>query len=340
MIENQELSVQEAKAFFFDEKALIEPARKLYRLNNHSGGRHYYRFLPTGEVKFYVSVTTLIQQTMPTPFALVQWIAKMGADEAEAYKEERAGYGTFMHNCFEKLLVDRAINLDEIDEQLFQYCIENRFTTGQYDKWLHELKKDILGFAKFIIDYDVKPLAIEIMLCSDTYGFAGAMDLLCEMTIEEKGFFGEVYKTGPQKGQPKETKSSKRITAIVDFKSGRKGFYEEHEIQLEAYRLMLEENYPDITVDKVYNYGPSEWKTAPGYKLCDQTDSKNRAKLQYLCSIAAIEASKREKHITTLQGVIDLNANPTLKGNITSHKLEDYVTKRTVKLTASNERTH
>lgn len=334
MIENQSLTVEETQALFFDEAALIEPARKLYRLNNHSGGRHYYRFTPEG-VRFYVSVTTMLQQTMPTSPHLIKWIASMGADEAEAYKEERAGYGSFMHMQFERLLIARTLDLDALDDELKQYCIENRYTGGQYEKWLHEMKKDILGFAQFLIDYSVKPLAIEIMLCSDKYGYAGALDLVCEMLVEEMGFFGEVYKTGAQAGQPKKTKGIVPVRAIVDFKSGRKGFYENHEIQLEAYKQMFEENYPEKPIHRIYNYGPTDWRTAPGYKLCDQTDSKNRQKLEHLCNIAAIEASKREKYITSLTGVIRLD-DGYIGDNVEIRTLEEFVTRKTEKINGNN----
>lgn len=340
MIETQNLSVQEVQALFFDKKALKEPTKKLYRLNNHSGGRYYYSFDAKGVPQFYISVTNLIRATMPTPTALIKWIADKTYDEAEAYKEERAGYGTFMHGQFEKLLIERVLDLDKMDAELLEYCAKNHFNNTQYSEWLHELKRDVLGFAQFLIDFNVKPLAIEIVLASDKNGYAGALDLVAELTLEEKGFFGEFLKSGPNKGQPKETKRWRTITAIIDFKSGRKGFYEEHEIQLEAYKQMLEENFPEIKVDKLFNYGPSEWRSSPGYKLKDQTDSSNRAKLQHLCQIARIEAAKREKHITTLSGVIDIRSTEAdLSKNITQHTLEEYVNKRTAKIKSSKNET-
>lgn len=333
MIETQNLSVSEAKALFFDEKALIVTPRTLYRLNNHSNGRYYYAFGKNGVPRFYMSVTTLIQNTMPTAFELVKWIASKGYDEAELYKEERAGYGTFMHGQFEKLLIERRLDLDAIDMELLTYCTENNFGRHNYTAWLHEIKRDVLGFAAWMQEYEVEPIAIELMLASDKHDCAGAIDLVCRMSVPVAGFWGETYKTGKQAGQPKETTIKMRVVAIVDFKSGRKGFYENHEIQLEAYKEMLEENYPDIKVEKLYNYAPSDWRKEPGYKLKDQTSSPNRAKFLHLTHIARIEAAKRERHIKTIAGIIDLNA-PTYKAsdNVMEFTLEKYVTRKTATL--------
>jgi hypothetical protein len=332
MIETQSLSVSEAKALFFNSDALIISPRQLYRINNHANGRYYYSF-KNGVPQFYISVTTLIQATMPTPFELVKWIAGKGLDEAELYKEERGGYGTFMHRLFERLLIDRKIDLDAIDPELLEYCTENNYGRHNYSAWLHEIKRDVLGFAAWMVEYEVEPLAIELMLASDKYGIAGALDLVCNMTIPITGFLGEIYKTGPRKGEPKETAGKKRVRAIVDFKSGRKGFFENHEIQLEAYRLMFEENYPELPIEKLYNYGPSDWKKDPGYKLKDQTDSPNLKKFLHLAKIGFIESQKRERYIKSISGVIDLNDKDyTTEKNVKSYTLEDYVTRKTASL--------
>lgn len=308
MSKPNQLNIEECKALFFDETALLEPSRKLFRLNGYSAGRYYYSFNEGNEVEFFISVTNLIKQTMPTPDPLLKWIASMGYDESQAYAQERADYGTFMHIQFQSLLINKVLDLDSLDDQLKAWLQEQRQPQSLYEQWIDEIKKDVLGFAQFVRDYKVVPLAIEVMLASQD-GYAGAVDLVCLMTIEEKGFFGEVLKSGPNKGQPKETKRETGVIGIVDFKSGRKNFYEAHEIQLEAYRNLVRENFPSLNMNDVrlYNYSPSEWRTKPGYKLKDQTNSPNRDKFPLLCSLARIEMSKRDKKITRITGVLDLN---------------------------------
>ena len=165
-----------------------------------------------------------------------------------------------------------------------------------YADSLSKIRKDVLAFAQFVRDYNVKPLAIEIGLVSPVYHFAGCVDMPCVMT---------------------DPKTGKAFTAIVDFKSGRKGFYEEHELQLHLYRMMWEDNFPEVKIDRLYNFSPKDWRTKPTYNLKDQTESVNAQKLPHLLALAAIEDEKRENTLTIVRGVLDLD-----KGKIS----DNYIT--------------
>lgn len=318
------ITTEEIMALFFDKNALVEQPQRVYRLQS-GGHRLYYTFDEKGVASFYVSVTTLIKQTTPTSPHLIKWIADMGYQEAKEYTQERADYGTFMHAEIARLLIDRKLDLDLMDERLRDYIEVNQLPVG-FVSHLDELKKDLLAFAQFVIDHNVRPLAIEIVLTHKD-GYAGAIDLPCLMDIEIKGFFGEVYKSGVNKDKPKETKKTIEVCAIVDFKSGRKGFYEDHEIQLEAYRRMWNEAYPDRKADKIYNWSPSDWRTSPGYKLKDQTNSPNLQKFDSLIDIAMIEEGKRQKTFIKVFGKIDLD-NPKLEENIQELTLNELIKKR------------
>lgn len=298
------LSVQEVMSLYFDKDAIVEQPQTLYRLD-HKGYRNYYSVSPEGEVKVYTSVTTLIHSTMPTSPFLIDWWIENGKDGSKQITQEKANYGTFMHIQCAELLIARKYDLEVLDEKLIEFLTENGLPLSLKDQWSGELKRDILAFAAFMIEHDVKPIAIEICLAS-AKGYAGAIDIVASMNIEEKGFFGDVYKSGDNKGQPKETKRAKRIVAIVDMKSGKKGFYETHEIQLHAYKDMWEENFPDRPIDKVFNWSPKDWRSTPDFNLKDQTDSVNASKLEHLIKIAAIEEGKREKMISLCEGMINL----------------------------------
>lgn len=314
------VTVEKLSSMFFDAKALKRQPEPLYRMdsNNH---RYYYRWDKEKPV-FYTSVTTLIKNTLPTSPHLIKWIADMGTEESKEFAQERADYGTFLHIQCGELLINGTYNLNSLSEKLTIFLTKEKLQAKQ--GWESDLKKDVLAFAQFMIDYDVKPLAIEICLYHPTGGYAGAIDIVCEMTIEEKGFFGEVYLSGANKGQPKETKQSKRVRAIVDIKSGRKGFYESSEIQLKAYEAMWNIHFPELPIDKVFNWSPKDFRgSIPTYNLKDQTDSRSAKKLPYLVELAKIEDEKRNNTVTVISGHIDLLKG--LSDNITEKSFEDLV---------------
>lgn len=296
------MTVEEMTAMFFD-GALIEPPYKVWQLNS-KGHRYYYKFDDNGTPEFYPSVTTILSQTMPQSPFLIKWIADKGIDEAERYKAERAAYGTFMHAQFEELIINRVYDLDGLKAKLKDY-IDNNKLPADFIYYADDLKKDILAFAQFMLDYDVKPLAVEIALVHPVYNYAGMIDFPCNMLV----------KPG----------STERINAIVDFKSGRKGFYEEAEIQLHLYLMMWNENFPDIPIDRVFNFSPKDWRKKPTYNLKDQTDSPNAKKIPYILGLAAIEDEKRDNTFTAVSGEICLDNEPDLTENIVSLTLAELV---------------
>ena len=319
------MTAEEIKAEFFDADALQEQPEPVYRLDS-SGHRYYYTFDENGEPKFYVSVTTLIKQTLPTSPQLIKWIADMGYDESQRYAAERAAYGTFMHAQIGELLITKCYDLDSLRDRLKSY-IESEKLPSDFINYADDLKKDLLAFAQFAKDVDLKPLAIEIVLTNKRDNYAGAIDLVAEITIEEKGFFGEYYKTGAKAGEPKETKRQRRVRAIIDFKSGRKGFFPEHEVQLAAYQIMWNMNFEQYPVEKLYNWSPKDWRgKTPSYNLKDQTESKNAKKLPYLIELARIEDEKRDNTIVSCNGVIELGTTD-LADNITELSLAEVVKK-------------
>lgn len=296
------MTSEEMVTLFFDRDALIEPPYKVYQLNSH-GHRYYYRNDNQGNPQFFPSVTTILSQTLPKTPGLIEWIASKGIEEAERYKNERANYGTFMHAQFEELLINRTYDLDKVKEKLKDFIEVNRLP----DNFIYEadnLKRDILSFAQFVIDYDVKPLAVEIALVHPEFGYAGMIDCPCTM----------LAKMG----------CDQRINAIVDFKSGRKGFWEECEIQLAMYRDLWNVNFKDFPIERVFNFSPKDWRKKPSYNLKDQTNSVNAEKVSALLQLAAIEDKKRENVFTAVFGSISLD-NRDLSQNIVSLTLHELI---------------
>lgn len=299
------MTSEEMSALFFDKKALVEPNYRVYQLNS-KGHRYYYRFTNDGEVEFYPSVTTILSQTLPKSPFLMKWVADKGFEEAERYKQERAMYGTFMHAQFEELLINRHYDLDELKSKLCDY-IEVHRLPADFIYYADDLKKDVLAFAQFVVDYDVRPLAVEVALVHPELGYAGMVDCPCTM-LDKKG-------------------GTERIAAIIDFKSGRKGFYEDCEIQLHLYKLMWNYNFPEMPIQKLYNFSPKDWRKAPSYNLQNQTDSVNAAKVPFLLELARIEDAKRNTTFTSVGGEIDLSGECDFSQNITALSLTEVVKK-------------
>lgn len=288
------MTVEEIRAVYFDADALKEPAYRLFQLNS-DGYRYYYRFNDAGEPEFYPSVTTLLKQVMPTPPALLDWMIANGKDGSTEKRDLAAAYGTFMHGQFEMLIINRRYDFDSVPAALLAYMERENLPEKVFAEWLPKVRKDVLAFAQFIKDWNVKPLAVEIGLYHPKFHYAGCLDLPCVMT---------------------DPKTGKSFVAIVDFKSGRKGFYEEHELQLHLYREMWNVHYPEMPVARVFNFSPKDWRKAPTYNLKDQTDSENAKKLPYLLALATIEDEKRDNTLTIVRGVLDLD-----KGKISDNIL-------------------
>ena len=288
------MTIEEIRAVFFNTDALREPPYRVYQLNSE-GHRYYYRFDDAGNPVFFPSVTTLLKQVMPTPPALLDWMIANGKEGSTEKRDLAAAYGTFMHIQFEQLIINRRYDFDTVPGVLLAYMEQNNLPERVFSEWLPKVRKDVLAFAQFVKDYNVVPLAVEIGLVHPEFHYAGCVDLPCIM---------------------RDPKTGKQFTAIVDFKSGRKGFFEEHELQLHLYREMWNVNFPDMPVARVFNFSPKDWRKAPTYNLKDQTDSVNAKKLPYLLALATIEDEKRDNTLTIVRGVLDLD-----KGKISDNIL-------------------
>lgn len=316
---NQTFTIEEVQNYFFKDSSLKQQPETLYRLDS-KGNRYYYRFDQSNNPKFYISATSLTSSVLPTSDHLIDWMCANGGREAsKIIMHQRADYGTTMHLCIEQLIKTGKIDLD--DDELGVSDIDRNYyvaikadpstsinSLDPSDK--KELKKDILSFHKFYTDYKVRPLAIECTLASDKYGIAGTMDLLAYVTIPIEGDYGEVYKSGPRKGETKLTKKMTEVLSVIDFKSGRKGFYLSHEIQLLIYKILAEENF-NITVDKLYNWSPSDWRESENptfsYKGSDQTGKHDEKLVFHMKGVFDCLNSEPVYTKTNIGGTVELN---------------------------------
>ena len=276
----------------------VPQPERIFRMDNN-GRRYYYRFINELPV-FLTSMTTLIKNTLPMSEEVFKWAVNTFKtyDEYWVFLKGKAEYGTFLHCEVGRLLMKRKYNINDMKEYLELYIAEHKLDHTFIEN-LSELKKDLMAFAKFAIDRKLKVVAIEMVLGSKD-GYGGALDIVCEM------YTGEVYKSGAKVGLPKEEETNREL-CIVDIKSGRKGFFESHEVQLAGYKSMWNEHFPDKQIEKVFNWAPASWSNIPKYKLKDQTNSKNAEKLPYLIELNRIIEENKIKKATTISGSIDLD---------------------------------
>jgi hypothetical protein len=198
-----------------------------------------------------------------------------------------------MHVLFAELLINGYVDLDGIKERATAN-IENAGLRVDPFYWAEALKKDCIAFHQFCHDYFVEPWGIEIMLVNKELGISGAVDLPCKM-------YDKKYTDATPESK------RKRVNAIVDFKSGRKGFYESNEIQLEAYKQIWEYNFPDIPIEQLFNFAPSDWRKGPSYKLQNQTDKPSREKLPYMIEMAKIDHVEPDAKFKVTKGELALD---------------------------------
>jgi hypothetical protein len=298
-------SFEQVNTQWFDEDALRLPNYTVGRIN-YGNGRSYVK-LVGGELampfKLYTSLTTAINTCAPMEKPLLEWYCKLGLAEADRQLKISQHYGTLMHLLIGEFLINNFFDFDQVDEKVNEYLSEQSFFEREAEGWADKLKYDIAAFIAFAQDYKVKPLGIEYVLLSNK-GYGTLIDLVCKMTIEEKGFFGEVYKSGERKGEAKETKQAKEITALINFKSGRHQFYRSNGIQAECERLLWEENFPDIKIDASFNWSPKEWITEPGYNLKDWKGEIELTEIEAVLQIANVRFGSKaaNKKFTQIKG--------------------------------------
>ncbi len=318
---------------WFNQEALRLPSYKVGRVN-FGKGRSYIRLNQDGELvenpmRLYTSLTTAISTCAPMEDGLLDWFIKHGKQEANRLTTISQHYGTLMHLEIGKFLINGNYNLDEVETVVEDYLSENSFYEKECREWASKLRYDLVAFAQFYYDYNIKPLGIEYVLLSDK-GFGTLIDLVCKMTVKVDGLdYDNPYKSGPRKGQPRESKVDKEILAIVNFKSGRKGFYKNNGIQAIAEKMLWEENFSDMKLEGAYNWAPKDWRTDPGYNLKDWTDAVTEEEVNAVLKLAELRyASKAEnKTYISISGQLSI-ADKSTEGVLSRETIDEFASRK------------
>jgi hypothetical protein len=291
---------------WFDELAIRLPNYRVGRVN-YGQGRSYVKINEDGTLespfRLYTSLTTAINSCAPMEQPLLEWYCKHGLAEAKRLLTLSQHYGTLMHTEIGLYLTLNYYDFDTVQERVSEYLSAHNYWQPETDNWAEDLKRDVCAFIAFAQEHEIVPLGIEYVLVSDK-GFGTLIDLVCKMRIKEKGFWGEVYKSGERKGEPKETVKVVEKMAIINFKSGKHGFYRSNGIQIECERLLWEENFPDVKIDCAMNWAPKEWASEPSWTLKDWSGEIDQAEVDAVLALAEIRyASKAiNKKYLDIQG--------------------------------------
>lgn len=224
----------------------------LYRFDK-SDDRYYFTYDQAGAAEGFLSVTSFCKKSLGMGGILVDWMVKMGKEEAEGFARMRADYGTLLHIECVEILRNGKGDFTEIGERAFARAIELGYKHMALI-WMEDMVKDVASFMQFCKDYEVEVIFAEFPIASRKWKLGGCIDLGLKMK------FG---------------KGLEKINAIVDIKSGRKGFFEAHELQLQTYQTIWNEHFGEIwPVTHVFNWSPTNWRKTPTYKLKNQTKSK------------------------------------------------------------------
>ncbi|ROL59496.1 hypothetical protein D9V86_10565 [Bacteroidetes/Chlorobi group bacterium ChocPot_Mid] len=252
-IEKNGYALSELPLWIFDKDVLKVQPKQLWRIDL-SSKRYYYTFIDKLRTvpKFYISVTSSIASLnlLPTNFALIEWYSQFPTiDEAKKAVQKLADYGTFDHIVIGELAKTGIMDLEAIPDLVEEYKRKNFL---EYDNrfWTKYVRRDLIALDKWYKEHEVKPIAVELMLCGKD-GYATMVDFICEMTIGT-GANGKILKKDIKEG------SCERVRVIIDWKSllsftKSKTFYKTNEFQLEACRRLVEENFPELRIDKLYN---------------------------------------------------------------------------------------
>lgn len=311
------------------------------RRQDTKAGRSYARIpydITKEKVYLLPSVTTILDKVVGND-ELIEWQMSMGKDRAAFIAEKAAHYGSLMHIAFAVFLETREFNLDTCELFVQQYKRDKGIRYDVSD-FTERLKEDLIAFAQWIYDYKVEPIAIEIPLADSVLGYAGTIDLVAFIEVEEKGFFGETYKTGDKKGLPKESSRKVRTCAIIDFKSNRKTFHFSNTLQVEGfYRAlwnrhimnMREENStihpnPEFIATASFLWRPSTTETKISYAFSEQTsEAMAQAGEHYLALYNMLEAKPADKKAAVIADNVILRFGSEPVGTWETKTQEDIV---------------
>jgi hypothetical protein len=291
--------IEEIRAEYIAEGWMIEPKYWNYRVNN-SGQRFYARvyetILESGEIDYTIktapSYSAINSACVPKGHGLLLWMKKKTEEEMDFIMRTSAVYGTIFHILAGQLL--RGMEVEATENAMYslmsEYCQKNNEVFDDLKKFIklndRSMLKDLLGFAKWLKDYEVTPIAMEFPVFSEKC--AGTLDLVADITVPIKRTKAEILEMLPATNLSKSALSkmtkdqlcemfnitdTERVRAIIDYKSGIKSFFSENAMQLYQYMTDWNLDNPDLPINRIFNYGCASYEFPEiKYRFADQSN--------------------------------------------------------------------
>jgi hypothetical protein len=344
--EYEEITVEKLHELYKSED-LFRPSYQLYRLNLLHG-RIYFRLNGDGKTYTLYLGTSSLSSLLPMERPLLKSIVYRGLDESEEFMRQRAVYGSYMHRKIAEYFSLGYIDHGDIPVQLKEEMGKHNIPMELYSRWTEEMKCDLSCFCQWVVDYEIRPLMIEMPLCSDLdhtatmidfVGFANkynyttlpriAVPKYTKRARKERAEFDikvgdefwqweTIEFTKYSKVQPSEddlTQKREQQLVIVDFKSGKKGFWESNRLQLAACRQLLIENFPLFaeTNIELYNWSPKDFTgISPTYNYQCQTNKVDDDDYRDLINRGKRKLTKWIiKPVRLIEGRIDMGQDPS-----------------------------
>jgi len=351
------------------------------------GDRHYLYAIPNPDresqkqwliKKPLPGCTSILKKTMPTPPSLIKWMATFpgGYEAAQAYTELAAARGTIMHGIFADFVngLVPAFDSPEWHSYIELKMKKQKADRKWHGEWQHFMKKAILSLMQWIEDYEVTIILMEIALVSEELGYAGQIDVVCQMNdrIYTKPTIEVFPAKKPKADRPKrQTKvlaaaheprhwevikpfkvvqlsdkpiprsgggdfeierrrepnmenildlyvfnPRKRVNALVDFKSGEHS-HDSHSVQLGMYVPLFQEHFPNMKIDQVWNWHPTDWRENSGkapyfsYKAINQSNNLSSEKIKHLLALYNLDAREDVGKVMQFAGKPELGVKPS-----------------------------
>jgi len=253
---------------------------QMFRYNG-KGMRWYYQ-INDGKPVFYPSITTITGHAMPETDQQKYLRGNMGNDNFFTMLRQKGLFGTFIHEQLQLYFIRKYIDFDKLKYDIQDFALSNNIEFD-YFNWYYDAPYVLSCFARFIDEYELECYGTEIPVTYEHSGvrWASLVDFIGTATIDTMGFDGYFYKSGPRKGEPKDTKVRKKVNVLIDWKSG-SGFYPQHAAQLAMCDFAVLQTY-GFKADILLNVAPTEQRANndPNYKVMDQTSNREYEYIHY-----------------------------------------------------------